>query len=114
MKAASASDMFFMIQFLLIYLTDSARNWLNNLQEGTIKRWADLKKAFYNHFEVAYTKPDTSWDLLGCKSKTGESLCDYIKLFTQRKNKLEDIPDASIITAFTADIDSKPLIQDIG
>ena len=71
-----------MIQYLPIYLTDSTRNWLNNLREGTIKRWADLEKAFCNHFEGAYTKPGTSWDLLECKRKTGESLYDYIKCFT--------------------------------
>jgi len=82
MKAASAPDTFFMIQYLLIYVTHSARNWLNNLREGTIKRWTDLEKAFYNHFEGAYTKQGTSWDLLGCKHKTDESLHDYIKHFT--------------------------------
>ena len=37
MKAASTSDMFFMIQYLRIYLIDSARNLLNNLREGTIR-----------------------------------------------------------------------------
>jgi hypothetical protein len=53
-------------------------------------------------------------DLLGCKRKTGESLCDYIERFMQCKNKLEDVHDASIVIAFTASIDSEPLIQDIG
>jgi hypothetical protein len=114
MKAASAPDTFFMIQYLPIYLTDFARNWINNLREATIKRWADLKKAFCNHFEGAYTKPGTSWALLGCKRKTSESLRDYIKCFTQRKNKLEVVLDASIITAFTTGVDSEPLIRDIG
>jgi hypothetical protein len=79
-----------------------------------IRRWADLERAFFNHFEGAYTKPGTSWDLLGCKCRTSETLHDYIKCFTQRKNKLEDVPDASIITSFSAGIDSEPLIQDIG
>jgi hypothetical protein len=32
MKAASAPDTFFMIQYLPIYLTDFARNWINNLR----------------------------------------------------------------------------------
>jgi hypothetical protein len=50
-EATSALDTFFMIQYLLIYLTDFARNRLNNLREGMVKRWADLEKAFYNHFE---------------------------------------------------------------
>jgi hypothetical protein len=51
---------------------------------------------------------------LGCQHKIDKSLHDYIKRFTQRKNKLEDVPNASIVTAFTAGIDSEPLIQDIG
>ncbi|CAD6212108.1 unnamed protein product [Miscanthus lutarioriparius] len=72
-----------LIQYLPVYLTDSAKNWLNNLQEGMIKRWADLEKAFCNHFEGAFTKPGTSWDLMGCKCKTSESLLDYIRRFTQ-------------------------------
>jgi hypothetical protein len=114
MKAASTPDMFFMIQYLPIYLTNSARNWLNNLCEGTIKWWADLERAFCNHFEGAFTKLATSWDLLGCNRKTSKSLCDYIKCFTQCKNKLEDVPNASIVTAFTAGVDNEPLIRDIG
>jgi hypothetical protein len=79
-----------------------------------IKRWVDLEEAFCNHFEGAYTKPNTSWDLLGCKHKTSEILHDYIKCFTQRKNKLEDVPGMSSVTAFTARVDSEPLIRHIG
>jgi hypothetical protein len=82
MKAAFALDTFFMIHYLPIYLTNSARNWLNNLREGTIKRWVDLKKTFCNHFEGDYTKTGSSWDLLGCEHKTDESLRDDIKRFT--------------------------------
>jgi hypothetical protein len=37
MKVPSALDTCFMIQYLSIYLIDSARNWLINLWEGTIK-----------------------------------------------------------------------------
>jgi hypothetical protein len=62
MKAVSNPDMFFMIHYLLIYLTDSPRNRLNNLRKDSIKRWADLERKFYNHFEGAYTKPGTSSD----------------------------------------------------
>jgi hypothetical protein len=37
MKAVSNPNTFFMIQYLPIYLTDSPRNWLNNLWEDSIK-----------------------------------------------------------------------------
>jgi hypothetical protein len=70
MKVASAPNVFFMIQYLPIYLTDFARNWLNNLREGTIRRWADLEKAFCNHFEEAYTKLGTSWPMSTPIAKT--------------------------------------------
>ena len=69
MKAASAPDTFFMIQYLPIYLTDFARSWLNNLRKGTIKQWANLERALYNHFEGAYTKPGTSW---ACEQSLGK------------------------------------------
>ena len=82
MKAVSASNTYFMIQYLPIYLTDLARNWLNNLREDTIKQWADLGREFCDHFEGAYTKTDTLWDHLGCKHGAKESIHNYIKHFT--------------------------------
>jgi hypothetical protein len=51
---------------------------------------------------------------LVCKRGADESILDYIKHFTQHKNKLKNIPDSSIITAFTAGIKSDALSQDIG
>jgi hypothetical protein len=114
MKAASAPDTFFMIQYLPIYLIDSATNWLNNLWEGTVKQWADLEREFCNHFEgltLSWACHGTSWD---ANARPVKAFVITSKSFTQRKNKLEDVPDASIVTAFTADVDSEALTQDIG
>jgi hypothetical protein len=60
MKVASALDLDFMVQYLLIFLIDSARLWLDHLKEGTIRCWRDLEQAFYNHFEGACTKPGST------------------------------------------------------
>lgn len=55
MKSASASDPYFMVQYILIFLIDSARSWLDHLEEGTIKSWNNLERVFLSHFEGAYT-----------------------------------------------------------
>lgn len=66
MKAASMSGSNFMIQYLPIYLTDSARTWLNHLQKGAIKSWINLEREFCNHFggggglTLSLTLPRTS------------------------------------------------------
>jgi hypothetical protein len=60
MKVASALDLDFMVQYLLIFLIDSARLWLDHLKEGTIRCWRDLEQSFYNHFEGACTKPGST------------------------------------------------------
>lgn len=60
MKLASTLDPNFMIQYLPIYLKDSARTWLNHLRKGTIMSWTDLEHEFCNHFKGAYTNPGTS------------------------------------------------------
>jgi hypothetical protein len=51
---------------------------------------------------------------LVCKRGADESILDYIKHLTQHKNKLKNVPDSSIITAFAAGIKSEALIRDIG
>lgn len=47
MKLAEASDQYFMVQYFLIFLVDSARMWLKHHEDGTIKGWNDFKKGIY-------------------------------------------------------------------
>jgi hypothetical protein len=43
-----------------------------------IDSWEDLKEIFTGNFQGTYVRPDTPWDLKGCRQKPGESLWDYI------------------------------------
>jgi hypothetical protein len=52
-----------MIQYLSLFLADSARTWLNHLGEGTVNSWANLDWQYYIHFEGAYAKPGTTWEI---------------------------------------------------
>jgi hypothetical protein len=82
MKSASAPDPYFMVQYILISLADSARAWLDNLEEGTIRCWKDFEHEFHSHFEGAYTKLGSAWKLAGYLRKKGATLRDYVRCFT--------------------------------
>jgi hypothetical protein len=83
MKVMSTPDSNLMIQYLPLFLADSARTWLNYLGE----------------------KPSR----VGSK----ESLCDYITRFTKCKNQLHHVPDFNIVNAFITGMGNEALIRDI-
>jgi hypothetical protein len=45
-RAGGVNGGIFIIQFLPIYLTDTARAWLDHLSRNTIDSWEDLKETF--------------------------------------------------------------------
>ena len=61
MKAASAPDLNFMVQYLPLFLADLASTLLNHMGEGFIGSWNDLEREFYNHFERAQLGVGTLW-----------------------------------------------------
>jgi hypothetical protein len=50
-------DDLFIIQFVLIYLADTARAWLDHFPRNTIDGWEDLKEIFIGNFEGTYVRP---------------------------------------------------------
>jgi hypothetical protein len=64
----------FIIQFLPIYLADSARAWLDHLPRDIIDSWEDLKEIFTDNFHGTYVQPNNPWDLKSYRQKLGESL----------------------------------------
>jgi hypothetical protein len=51
------------IRNLPLFLSDTARAWLENLPPGQISNWGDLVKAFAGNFQGTYVRPENSWDL---------------------------------------------------
>jgi hypothetical protein len=49
-RAGGVDNDLFIIQFLPIYLTDSARAWLDHLPKNMIDNWEDIKVIFTGNF----------------------------------------------------------------
>jgi hypothetical protein len=67
------------IRNLPLFLSDTARAWLEHLPPGQISSWEDLVQAFAGNFQGTYVRPGNSWDLRSCRQQPGESLRDYIR-----------------------------------
>jgi hypothetical protein len=49
-RAGGANNDLFIIQFLPIYLADSARAWMDHLPRNIIDSWDDLQEIFTGNF----------------------------------------------------------------
>src|SRR6187455_1851811 len=47
---------------LPLFLSDTARAWLEHLPPGQISNWDDLVQAFASNFQGTYVRPGNSWD----------------------------------------------------
>jgi hypothetical protein len=56
-QASSVDSDTFIIHNVPLYLTDSARTWLEHLLPKRIKCWADLKEIFMGNFQGTYMCP---------------------------------------------------------
>jgi hypothetical protein len=65
------------IRNLPLFLSDTARAWLEHLSPGQISNWDDLVQAFAGNFQGTYVRPGNYWDLRSCRQQPGESLRDY-------------------------------------
>jgi hypothetical protein len=71
------------IRNLPMFLSDTARAWLEHLPPGQISNWDDLVQAFAGNFQGTYVRPGNSWDLRSCRQQPGESFRDYIRRFSK-------------------------------
>jgi hypothetical protein len=73
-KAGGVDDDLFIIQFLPIYLADSAQAWLDHLPRNIIDSWENLYEIFTGNFQGTYTRRVNPWDLKSLRQKSGVSL----------------------------------------
>jgi hypothetical protein len=90
------------IRNLPLFLSDTARSWLEHLPRAQISDWDDLVKAFAGNFQGTYVRPGNSWDLRSCRQQPGESLREYIRRFSKQRTELPNITDPDVIGAFLA------------
>nr|ABA97550.1 retrotransposon protein, putative, Ty3-gypsy subclass [Oryza sativa Japonica Group] len=84
---------------------------LHGLPRGTIGSWAELRDHFIANYQGTFERPDTQFDLYNVIQKSGESLRDYIRRFSEQRNKISDITDDVIIAAFTKGIRHEDLVD---
>nr|ABA98926.2 retrotransposon protein, putative, Ty3-gypsy subclass [Oryza sativa Japonica Group] len=111
---AAGGDSKAMANYLPVALADSARSWLHGLPRGTIGSWAELRDHFIANFQGTFERPGTQYDLYNVIQKSGESLRDYIRRFSEQRNKISDITDDVIIAAFTKGIRHEELVGKFG
>jgi hypothetical protein len=102
------------IRNLPLFLSDSARAWLEHLPPAQISNWDDLVKAFAGNFQGTYVRPGNSWDLRSCHQQPGESLRDYIRRFSKQRTELPNITDSDVIGAFLAGTTYRDLVSKLG
>jgi hypothetical protein len=102
------------IRQLPLFLSDTARSWLEDLPPGQIHNWNDLVRMFEGNLKGTYIRPDNSWDLRSCKQKSGESLRDYIQCFSKQHIELPNITDSDVIMAFLSGTTCKELVRELG
>jgi hypothetical protein len=71
-----------------------------NLPEGTLHSWLELCRQFTVNFESAYTRPGNETDLHAIQEQPGESLRSFIQRFSQVRNTIPCISNASVVVAF--------------
>ncbi|XP_066160037.1 uncharacterized protein [Oryza sativa Japonica Group] len=103
-----------MANYLPVVLADSAWSWLHGLPRGTIGSWAELHDNFIANFQGTFERPGTQFDPYNVIQKSRESLRDYIRHFSEQRNKISDITDDVIITAFTKGICHEELVGKFG
>jgi hypothetical protein len=94
-----ATDDQVIIRQLPMFLSDTARAWLEDLPPQQIHDWDNLVRVFEGNFKGTYMRPDNSWDLRSYKHKPGESLQDYIRRFSKQRTELPNITDSDVIMA---------------
>jgi hypothetical protein len=102
------------IRNLPLFLSDTARAWLEHLPSGQISNWDDLVQAFAGNFQGTYVRPGNSWDLRSCWQQPRESLRDYIRRFLKQRTELPNITDSDVIGAFLAGTTCRDLVSKLG
>jgi hypothetical protein len=109
-----ATDDRVIIRQLPLFLSDTARAWLEDLPPRQIHDWNDLVRVFEGNFKGTYVCPGNSRDLRSCKQKPDESLHDYIRRFSKQRTELPNITDSDVIMAFLSGTTCKELVRELG
>lgn len=86
-----------MANYLPVALANSAKNWLVGLPRGSIRSWGELHDHFVANFQGTFERPGTHFELYNVIQKPDESLSDYIRRFSEKRNNISNIIDDNIL-----------------
>ena len=89
-----------MANYLPVALSDSARSWLTGLPRQSVGSWKDLRDLFISNFQGTYERPGDQYDLLRLQQGPNETLKEYIKRFSEARNKIPDVNEEMVIASF--------------
>jgi hypothetical protein len=108
---AAGGDEAIMANYFPVALTGTARSWLMNLPEGTLDSWPELCRQFTANFESAYARPGNETDLHAVQQHPGESLRSFIQRFSQVRNTIPRISNASVVVAFRQGVRDEKMLE---
>ena len=111
---AAGGDDKVMANWFVMALKDAALSWLLNLPKSTINMWEELCKCFVANFKGTYERALTDNDLCAVGQKPGETLRKFIQRFSQVRNKIPNIPDTQVISAFRAGVTDTRMLEKLG
>jgi hypothetical protein len=100
-----------MANYFPVALTGMARSWLMNLPEGTLHSWSELCRQFTANFESAYARPGNETDLHAIQQRPGESLRSFVQRFSQVRNTIPRISNASVVVAFRLGVRDEKMLE---
>jgi hypothetical protein len=100
-----------MANYFSVALTGTVQSWLMNLPEGSLTSWQKLCHQFVTNFESAYLRPSNETDLHTVQQRLGESLHTFIQWFSQLRNVIPCISNASIVFAFHHGVRDEKILE---
>jgi hypothetical protein len=85
-------------------LKDAPQTWPMNLSHESVTSWKDLCWQFVANFMPTYECPTMENDLKAVGQYKGETLRQYIQRFSQMRNKIPQISNEEVISAFSMGI----------
>jgi hypothetical protein len=82
-------------------LKEVPRTWLMNLRHESVTSWKDVCRQFIANFMPKYERPATKNDIKVVHQYKGETLRQYIQRFSQMRNKIPQISNEEVISAFS-------------
>jgi hypothetical protein len=108
---AAGGDEAIMANYFPVALTRTSQSWLMNLPEGTLDSWSELCHQFTANFESAYARPGNENDLYAVQQRLGESLRSFIQQFSQVRNTIPRISNASVVVAFCQGVQDEKMLE---